>query len=182
MSGCRGFGRKSYNISLKPIDLFGIEKKVQVGYLEKECHVEVKSAAKLIGKDPQHLVNWASQSNVEIKRCTVIDSGTTVLCISAADYVKFVASERKNDNPYAEQILYRSGLEGIKTLIEEARELGRDYFEFDGKNVRFQIIDDEPYIKPEDLAGLLGMTVEELHSGITSEEFNRYNRSVKGWL
>ncbi|MCT7971172.1 hypothetical protein [Laspinema olomoucense] len=177
-----GFGRKSYSIRLKAIDLFQVEKKVKVGQIKEQCHVEVKSAAKLIEKDPQHLVNWASQSNIQVKRCREIGSGTSVLCISAADYVKFVAEERKNDNPYAEQIMYRSGLEGIKTLIQEARELGRDYFEFDGHIVRFQIIDGEPYIKPEDLAGLLSMTVEELQSGINSEDFNRYNRSVKGWL
>jgi hypothetical protein len=177
-----GFGRKTYSISLKNIDLFGIKRNVQIAQIKERCYVEVKSAAKLIGKDPQHLINWASQSAKEIKRCKVIESGKSVLCIKAADYVKFVASERKNDNPYAEQILYRSGLEGIKTLIQEARELERDYFEFDGHIVRFQIIEGEPYIKPEDLAGLLGMTVDELHSGINSEEFNRYNRSVQGWL
>ncbi|MCT7965052.1 hypothetical protein NG799_01735 [Laspinema sp. D1] len=177
-----GFGRKTYHISLETIDLFRIGKGISVASIQNKYHIEIKSAAKLIQKDPQHLVDWVNKSGKELKRCTIIGSKLSILCISVSDYVEFVQTECENDNPYAEQIMYRSVIERINTRIQSAREAGNNHFEFNGQIVRFQVIDGESLIMQEDLAELLGITLSDLQSKMQSAEFNQYNRSVQGWM
>lgn len=177
-----GFGRKHYNITLQSVDLFGIRKKIQVAIIGKGRYVEVKSASIALEKDPQHLCNWASRSNIELKRCTVTGSGSSVFCMAVEDYIEFITSERENDNPFAQQIIQRCGLYGINSLIQTAIASGQDFIEINSQRVRFHIIEGKPYINQGDLAAVLGVTVEQLEQEINSEDFQRFYRSNKGWV